>query len=122
MGVLGNGHIIVEPPTPTALPAEKVIDQSLHDLPKAPGLTRYRIRKCFIPARPSIFLGNRRGGLQEHSTSGQSRGDIGTQLSGERGNGLFDTDVSPVHLLGPEKVREFLENVLTDHGMELLSY
>ena len=29
----------------------------------------------------------------------------------------FDIDFSPVHLLGPEEVREFLENVLTDHGL-----
>jgi hypothetical protein len=41
---------------------------------------------------------------------------MGTQFLRERGNCLFDIDISAVHLLGPEDVWELLENIFTDYG------
>ena len=39
-----------------------------------------------------------------------------TQLLRERGNRLFDIDISAIHLLGPEDVWELLKNVFPNHG------
>ena len=38
-----------------------------------------------------------------------------TQLSRERGDGLFNIDFAAIYSLGLEEVWKFLENVLADH-------
>src|SRR5712691_11090009 len=121
VGIIRDGHLVVEPPAPLAVSTEKVINQALDDLAKCPQLPRHRILKCVVPLRPAIFLADRRGGLQERPPCSQGRSDLGTQLSGKRSNRLFDIYFSAVHLLGPEQVWELLENVLTDHGHGLLT-
>src|ERR1700720_715518 len=114
MRSIGDGHLVVQPPAPLAVPTENIINQALDDLAKCPKLPRHRILERVVPLRPGIFLADRRERLQEHPPRAEGRGDLRTQLSGEGRNRPFDIDFSPVYILGSEEVRELLENVLTD--------
>ena len=116
VGVLRDGHFVIEPPAPLALAPEEVVDQPLHDVTKRPGLPAHRILEGLVPLRPRVFLPDRLGRLQQSPARRQRRCNLRTQLSSEHVDRLFDIDVSPVHLPGPEQVWESLKNVLTDHG------
>src|SRR5207249_10163554 len=92
MSVLRDGHLVIEPPTPLAVPAEKVINQALNDLAKCPGLRRDGILERVVPLRPGIFLANWGGRPQYSPARREGGGDRGTQLARELGNSLFDID------------------------------
>ncbi len=122
MGVLRDGHLVVEAPAPLAVLAEEVVDHALDDLVKGPGLPRDGVVEGVVPLRPGVFLPDRRGGCEELPARGEGLRDLGSQLAGERDDQLFDVDFPAVDFLGPEELRKGLGDVVVDdHGLGLLS-
>jgi hypothetical protein len=115
MHIVGDGNLVVQPPAPRALRAQKVVDHPLNDLAIRPEIAAHGILKLLVPLRPRVTLNDRLGRLQELAASSQSRGNFRTQLFGKRGDHLLDADLAAVHRLGPKQFGELLENLPAYH-------
>src|SRR5581483_2892655 len=103
MRIFGDRNFVVKAPSPLALPAQKVVDHSLHDLTEAPAFTRNRIFETLLPLCPRVLLLDCSRFRKPLPASIQSLVDGRAQLSRERGDRLFDVYIAPVDLLASEQ-------------------
>ena len=90
----GNRHLVVEPPAPPAVAAERRCRSALDDSVERPARSGHGIVERLVPCRPRAFTRAGAGDFRIVRRAVSASGDPRPQFPGERGDGLFDVNRS----------------------------